>query len=71
MDQIYIQYSMSGHIVGPWSIPQLLYDPPAAKTFGNYAGHAYPQWVGMEEDELVVSWTWGTNATRMAKVTFF
>lgn len=71
MDQIYIKYSMGGDIVGPWSIPQLLYDPPAAKTLGNYAGHAYPQWLGKDSNELVISWTWITNATRMALVTFF
>ncbi len=71
-NQIYIQYSMGGHIVGPWSIPQLLWDSvPAIGSFGNYAAHAYPQWLGTDSDELIISWTYNTNATRMALVTFF
>lgn len=69
-NQIYIQYSMGGHIVGPWSIPQLLWDSVPAKSFDNYAGHAYPQWLGKDSNVLIISWTYNTSATRMALVTF-
>jgi len=77
LNQFYIQYSEGGHIAGPWSAPVLLFDntdeafcnPDGSKRL-NYAGHAYPQWLGTEVNELVLSWTYGGSDTRMALVTF-
>lgn len=70
MNEIYIQYAKGGHISGPYSAPVLLFRPAAASSFGNYAGHAYPQWLGTESKELIISWTYNSSETRMALVTF-
>ena len=73
MNEIYIQYSIGGHIMGPYSKPELLYRPSKASSFGNYAGHAYPQWLSTStgSKELIISWTYNSSDTRMALVTFF
>lgn len=75
MNQIYIQYSEGGHIVGPYSAPVLLWNTAQATdskgvSVGNYAGHAYPQWLGTSSNEMIISWTYNTNETHMALVTF-
>lgn len=76
-NQFYIQYSKEGHIIGPWSDPVLLYvnnDMACCNSDGslkyNYAGNAYPYWLGNEVNELVLSWTYGGCETHMALVTF-
>ncbi len=56
--------------MGPYNDPVLLYNPVAASSFGNYAGHAYPQWLGTDSKELILSWTYNTHETHMALVTF-
>ena len=77
MNQFYIQYSKSGHIVGPYSDSVELYKGGAeaccnseGQEKGNYAGHAYPQWLGTEANEVILSWTYNGSETQMALVTF-
>lgn len=82
----YIRYSVSGRIEGPYSDQQTLYEtmPPAARagTNGdgdnvkgmNYAGHAYPQFLGDRSGkQVLLSWTeqpLGGYQMGMATVTF-
>lgn len=77
LNQFYIQYSEGGHIAGPWSKPVLLFvndDEDCCNANGskknNYAGNVYPQWLGTEGNEMVLSWTYGGCHTHMALVTF-
>ena len=73
----YIRYSVSGQIEGPYSAAQTLYKtiPPADDpTHMNYAGHAYPQFLGNRNgSEVLLSWTEqpaGGYQMGMAKVMF-
>lgn len=75
----YIRYSVSGRIEGPYSDQQTLYKTVPARTGGdvmamNYAGHAYPQFLGDRSGkEVLLSWTEqpeGGYQMGMATVTF-
>lgn len=63
-------------MVGPYSAPVLLWDTAQAccnaqgGSIGNYAGHAYPQWLGTDSNELIISWTYNTHETHVALVRF-
>jgi hypothetical protein len=61
-------YSTTIDLVGPWSAEQDLYQTVAESGSYNYAGHAYPD-LG-NGNSLLLSWTYGTNLTKMAEVTF-
>ena len=77
LDAFFIQYSEGGHITGPWSTPVQLFannkmaccNSDGSKKL-NYAGHAYPQWLGTEANEVILSWTYDGGDTYMALVTF-
>lgn len=79
----YLRYSVSGRIEGPYSAQQTLYKtaaPAAAAGKGddeagmNYAGHAYPRFLGNGTGrEVLLSWTeqpLGGYQMGMAKVVF-
>ena len=73
----YVRYSLSGRIEGPYSDQQTLYKTfpaGAGVTQMNYAGHAYPQFLGNRTGkEVLLSWTEqppGGYQMGMAKVTF-
>lgn len=62
-------YTTDTNIVGSWEAAEIdLYQTTAASGYHNYAGHAYP---GLDSGKtLLLSWTYGTNLTMMANVTF-
>ncbi len=61
-------YSLTTDLTGAWSAEQDLYTTAAEGGSYNYAGHAYPD-LG-DGQTLLLSWTYGTNLTKMATVTF-
>lgn len=63
-----LMYSTTVNLVGPWSPEMDLYQTSAESGYYNYGGHAYPG-LGAGKN-LLLSWTWGTNVTQMANVTF-
>lgn len=64
-----IAYSTTGQLIGPWTTPIVLYQPPWPGGTWNYAGHAYP---GMDPSgaTLTLSYTFGGNFINMVKVTW-
>ncbi len=76
-NEIYLIYSTTGNVQGPYTEPVLLFEtcpsvhdtPPVA--CGNYAGSAYPFWRGSDASEVILSWSVNGGAeTQMALVTF-
>ena len=53
-------------MTGAWSTEQDLFGTTAESGSFNYAGHAYP---GVDAGQtLLLSWTYGGNLTKMARV---
>ena len=73
----YFRYSVSGAIEGPYSEEETLYKTQPAgegETGMNYAGHAYPRFLGDRAGgEVLLSWTeqpGGGYEMGMAKAVF-
>jgi hypothetical protein len=62
-------YTTDTSLVGSWTdFAQDLYTTTPETGYYNYAGHAYP---GVDSGKtLLLSWTYGTNLTKMANLTF-
>lgn len=62
-------YSTTGDLQGPYSEPVLVFD--TCNGCGNYAGNAYPYWLGSNASQIMLSWSVGGGAeTQMALLTF-
>lgn len=74
-NEIYLIYSTSGLVQGPYSDPVEIFEScPTINQgvdCGNYAGTAYPFWRGPDASEVILSWSVkGGAETQMALVTF-
>ena len=76
-NEIYLIYSTSGLVQGPYSDPvQIFQTCPTINLTpsvdcGNYAGFAYPFWRRSDASEVILSWSVNGGAeTQMALVTF-
>ena len=68
-NQMYLIYSTTGDVQGPYTEPVLVFD--TCSGCGNYAGSAYPFWRGSDASEVILSWSVnGGDETQMALVTF-
>ena len=70
-NEIYLIYSTTGNVQGPYTEPVLLFETCPSIACGNYAGSAYPFWRGSDASEVILSWSVNGGAeTQMALVTF-
>lgn len=74
-NEIYLIYSTTGLVQGPYSDPVEIFEtcPTISQGVdcGNYAGNAYPFWRGTDASEVILSWSVNGGAeTQMALVTF-